>query len=146
MSRSEPGLIVCRYGVRSLIKAKVYSTDRITSTAFSFLLALGREQLKPSIPSQAMAPSKKKAKTSKTADTCTAAGAAGAPVSSSQSSSKRGASKSVQHQNADHSQAAAVPVSSRPKRNAEKKRYDDSEDDRPQHLSTRRPKKKKGGC
>lgn len=42
-------------------------------------------------------------------------------------------------------QVAPQAVSTRPKRHAEKRFYDDIEDERPQHLSTRGPRKKKGG-
>lgn len=92
-----------------------------------------------------MAPSKKKPKTSsKAADSSTAVEASTPASSSSQASSSRAAPKPGQQAqlSADHTKAAAV--SSRPKRNAEKKKYDDSEDDRPQHLSAKRSKKKKG--
>ena len=85
-----------------------------------------------------MAPSKKKAaKGPPKADNVAAGSAASGSAAPSQVSSTRAASKQ---------QPVQQPaVSSRPKRNAEKRFYDDIEDNRPQHLSTRGPKKKKGG-
>lgn len=85
-----------------------------------------------------MAPSKKKAaKGAPKADNAAAGSAAAGSAAASQTSSTRTTSK--QHP------VQQPAVSSRPKRNAEKRFYDDIEDNRPQHLSTRGPKKKKGG-
>ena len=84
-----------------------------------------------------MAPSKKKAaKGPPKSDNAPAGSATAASTASSQASSTR-ASK-------PHLVQQPVVVSSRPKRNAEKRFYDDIEDNKPQHLSTRGPKKKKG--
>lgn len=87
-----------------------------------------------------MAPSKKKSKSpTKAAATAAAATSASASASSAKLTSS---SKSTSKQPKQTQQ----PVSTRPKRQVPEKRfYDELEDERPQHLSTRGLKKKKGG-
>lgn len=87
-----------------------------------------------------MAPSKKKSKS----PTKAAAGAAAANSASASAAPAKAAPSTKSA--AKQPKQAQQPVSTRPKRQVPEKRfYDELEDERPQHLSARAPKKKKGG-
>lgn len=125
--------------VQNKIGSRILINRRYKALIYADGCALLRAQVQQQHPNapHSMAPSKKKAaKTLPRMDGTASASPAAASTPSSQASSTRGASKP---------QPVQQTVSSRPKRHAEKRFYDDMEDERPQHLSTRGPKKKKGG-
>lgn len=108
-----------------------------------------------------MAPARKKTKTQRVVDSNSAVNSGATtsslqhPVSSKPAaaqqhhrvpnhSSSSSSGNSTSKQTSSFAASSAPVVSSRPKRHAEKKKYDDSEDDKPQHLTVKRVKKKKG--
>lgn len=104
-----------------------------------------------------MAPSKKKSAKNSPKSHAAASGAAGtitgpdvdSPTGAAPAARAAAASASVSASGKPRKQALVpappLPAMVRPKRNAEKKFYDDIEDERPQHLM-RRNKKAKGSC